>query len=60
MLKSMAEYLAALTAFSCTSTNSFEAVQANGQRIEFGETRRISLARPDRLRIEEAASDGAS
>jgi len=28
--------------------------------IEFGETRRISLARPDRLRIDEVASDGAS
>ena len=35
-------------------------MQANGQQIEFGETRRISLARPDRLRIDEVASDGAS
>src|SRR4029453_8402361 len=60
VLKSMAEYLAVLKAFSCTSTNSFEAVQADGQRIEFGETRRISLARPDRLRIDEVASDGAT
>jgi hypothetical protein len=60
VLKSMAEYLAVLTAFSCTSTNSFESVQADGQRIEFGETRRISLARPGRLRIDEVASDGAS
>jgi hypothetical protein len=60
VLKSMAEYLAGLTAFSCTSNNSFEAVQADGQRIEFGETRRISLARPDRLRIDEVASDGAT
>jgi hypothetical protein len=56
----MAEYLAGLTAFSCVSTNRFEAVQANGQRIEFGETRRIALARPDRLRIDEVASDGTS
>jgi hypothetical protein len=60
VLKSMAEYLAALKAFSCTSTNNFEAVQGNGQRIEFGETRRISLARPDRLRIDEVSSDGTS
>ena len=60
VLKSMAEYLAVLTAFSCTSTNSFEAVQADGQRIEFGETRQISLARPDRLRIDEVASDGTN
>jgi hypothetical protein len=60
VLKSMAEYLAVLKDFSFTSTNRFEAVQANGQRIEFGETRRISLARPDRLRIDEVASDGAT
>ena len=60
VVKSMVEYLAVLTAFSCTSANRFEAVQANGQRIEFGETRRIALARPDRLRIDEVASDGTS
>jgi hypothetical protein len=60
VLKSMAEHLAALEAFSCVSTNSFEAVQPSGQRIEFGETRRIALARPDRLRIDEVSSDGTS
>src|SRR5829696_4092273 len=60
VLKSMAEYLGGLTAFGCTSANSFEAVQENGQRIEFGETRHISLSRPDRLRIDELASDGTS
>ena len=60
VLKSMALYLADLSAFSCTSSNSFEVAQADGQRIEFGETRRISLARPDRLRIDEVAGDGAS
>jgi hypothetical protein len=60
ILKGMAEYLGGLSSFTCTSTNTFEVVQANGQKVEFGETRRISLARPDRLRIEEVASDGAS
>ena len=57
-LKSMAEYLASLKSFECTTSNGYETVQANGQKVEFGETRRISLARPDRLRIEEVASDG--
>ena len=60
VLKAMANYLAELPGFSCTSANSFEAVQADGQRIEFGETRRIALARPDRLRIDEVSSDGSS
>jgi hypothetical protein len=60
ILKGMAEYLGGLTSFSCTSAGSFEVVQTDGQKIEFGETRRVSLARPDRLRIEEVASDGLS
>src|SRR5262245_34529138 len=60
VLRSMAEYLAALKAFSCTGVASYETVQKDGQRTEFGEKRRISLARPDRLRIDEVDSDGAS
>jgi hypothetical protein len=60
ILKSMAEFLGGLTSFCCTSTNSFETVQTNGQQIEFGETRRISLSRPGHLRIEEVASDGTN
>jgi hypothetical protein len=60
LLKSMAEYLGGLTNFTCTTTNRYETVQANGQKIEFGETRRISLSRPNHLRIEEVSSDGSS
>ena len=58
LLKSMAEYLAGLESLRCTTTNGYETVQANGQKIEFGETRKIFLARPNRLRVEEEASDG--
>jgi hypothetical protein len=60
LLQSMADYLAGLELFQCTTTNGYESVQANGQKVEFGETRRIFLARPSRLRVEEVASDGAS
>ena len=60
LLKSMAEYLADLQYFRCTTTNGYESVQANGQKVEFGETREIFLARPNRLRVEEVASDGVS
>jgi hypothetical protein len=60
ILKSMADYLAALTSFKCTTSNTYETVQRNGQKVEFGETRQIRLARPDRLRIEEERSDGES
>jgi hypothetical protein len=60
LLQSMADYLAGLEAFRCTTTNGYETVQANGQKIEFGETRQVFLARPNRLRMEEVASDGLS
>jgi hypothetical protein len=60
ILKSMADYLAGLKSFTCTTRNGYEVLQASGQMIEFGETRRVTLARPDRLRIEEMSSDGAS
>lgn len=54
----MADYLAGLESFRCTTTNGYDTVQANGQKIEFGETREIVVSRPDRLRVEEVASDG--
>ena len=60
LLKSMAEYLAGMEYFRCTSTNGYETVQANGQKVEFGETREIFLARPNRLRVDEVTSDGSS
>jgi hypothetical protein len=58
LLKTMAEYLSGLKAFSFNSQNTFEVVQASGQKIEFGESRVVSVARPDRLRAEEVSSDG--
>lgn len=58
LLKSMAGYLSGLENFSFSSQNTFEVVQANGQKVEFGESRLVSVARPDRLRAEEVSSDG--
>jgi hypothetical protein len=56
-MKAMAEYLAGLTSFSCTLNSRYETVQSNGQKVEFSESRRISLARPDRLRIDEVSNE---
>jgi hypothetical protein len=58
LLTGMAEYLAGLQSFSVMFRAGYDVVQASGQKIEFGETRRLVLARPDRLRMEEVASDG--
>jgi len=60
LLKSMADYLAGLTNLTCTSASRYETVQTNGQKIEFGETRRIALSRPYYLRIDEVSSDGSA
>jgi hypothetical protein len=58
VLMGMAEQLANSQGFSVTVRSGYDVVQADGQKIEFGETRRITLDRPDRLRIEVEQSDG--
>ena len=58
LLKRMTVYLAGLPSFSVTFRAGYDVVQSTGQKIEFGETRRFMVARPDRLRVEQLASDG--
>ncbi len=58
LLKAMADHLAGLQSFTVNFRDGYDVVQATGQKIEFGETRRITLARPNLLRVEEIASDG--
>jgi hypothetical protein len=54
----MAEFLAAAPRFSVSVRGGYDAVQKSGQKIEFGETRKLTLSRPDRLRTEGERSDG--
>lgn len=54
----MAEYIAKAPALTVTTRSGYDAIQADGARIEFGEKRRILLKRPDRLRVEPERSDG--
>ncbi len=58
ILDSMATYLAGLRSFTVTFRAGYDVVQATGQKIEFGETRHVTMARPNQLRVEEVASDG--
>jgi hypothetical protein len=58
ILQGMVNYIGGLKAFTVTSRHAYQTLQSTGQMIEFGETRRVSLARPDRLRVEEVSSDG--
>ena len=58
ILMEMAEFIAKAPVFSMTLRSSYDAIQEDGQYIEFGEKRHILLQRPDRLRVESERSDG--
>jgi len=57
-LLEMAGYLGGLEKFSVDMHANYDVLQDNGQMIEFGEVRKISVKRPDQARIEQVASDG--
>jgi hypothetical protein len=59
ILTRMAEFLGGAHGFSVTVRAGYDAVQRSGQKIEFGETRKVTLSRPDRLRVEGERSDGS-
>jgi len=58
LLLGMADFMARAPAMSVTMRSSYDAIQADGQRIEFGERRRILMQRPDKLRVDVERSDG--
>jgi hypothetical protein len=58
ILMKMAEFVGKAPAFSVTLRSGYDAIQEDGQYIEFGEKRHILLQRPDRIRVESERSDG--
>lgn len=54
----MATYLATAPTLSVTIDTGYDAVQANGMKVEFGETRTVTVRRPDHMRIDTASRDG--
>ena len=58
LLFSMGEFMSKLPSFSVDVRDTYDAYQTTGQKIEYGETRKITMARPDRLRIDVEESDG--
>ena len=59
-LKLMSDYVGTLHRFRFEAEVRYDAVQASGQRIEFGSERRVAIRRPDRARIEVVHGDGQS
>jgi hypothetical protein len=58
ILQNMARALAEAKQFSVTLRSSYDALQENGQMIEFGAKREIQIKRPDNLRVDLEQSDG--
>jgi hypothetical protein len=58
VLKNMSEFLAQVERFSVTIRDGYDAIQESGQKIEYGEVRKVTVSRPDRLRFEVERSDG--
>ncbi len=58
ILDRMASFLAKTKHYSVSIRTGYDAVQASGQKIEFGERRSMVVGRPDRLRVEMERSNG--
>lgn len=58
ILMRMANFLSQTQRFSVTVRSGYDVLQDSGQKIEFGETRRITVSRPNGLRVEVEHSDG--
>ena len=58
ILKRMAEFLAKTPQFTVNLSDSFDVVQESGQKIEFGESRKITVSRPNGLRVDLEESNG--
>jgi hypothetical protein len=58
LLLDMAGVIARAPGLSVTMRSGYDAIQADGQRIEFGERRKILMQRPNKLRVEVERSDG--
>src|SRR5437764_5212432 len=58
LLMRMARFLAQAPRFSVSLLSNYDAVQSDGEKIEFGERRKLTLERPAQLRVETERSDG--
>ncbi|MDT4290355.1 DUF2092 domain-containing protein [Methylomonas sp. MO1] len=58
ILQRMANYLAKTPAFAVNLNDSYDTVQASGEKIEFSATRQVVVSRPNGLRVEREGSDG--
>lgn len=58
LLMRMADFLSNAKQFSFDMKAGYDVVQKSGQKIEFGDSRKVTLVRPDRMRVDTERSDG--
>lgn len=58
--KGMADYLGAAKSFAYETESSYDVVQQSGITVEFGDSRKIVVSRPDRLWMESSRRDGVN
>jgi hypothetical protein len=58
VFKGMADYLTSTDEFAFHVESAYDVVQESGIKVEFGESRKILLSRPNRLRVESRRRDG--
>ena len=58
ILLRMAEFVARTPRFSVNVQDTYDVLQGSGQKVEFSETRTITVSRPNQLRVEAVQSDG--
>jgi hypothetical protein len=59
IIQRMSDFLASAQKLSVTIEMGYDVVQEWGQKIEFGETRRMTIRRPDHIRLEIEDRDGS-
>jgi hypothetical protein len=59
ILMRMADFLSKSPQLSVTIHSSYDAMQPEGDKVEWNDVRKVTLSRPDRLRVETERSDGA-
>jgi len=57
-LMNFVQFLTSQKSFSYTAEMGYEAVQESGLRLEFGATRKVTIQRPNRVRVEAQRRDG--
>ena len=60
VLQGMARFIAAQESFGVNLRARYDVVQPDGQKVEFGDQRTITLRRPDRLRVDVREGDGST